>query len=208
MDEDIGQVTIDLKSLLDSKLPNMFLLKYYNDLSERRVWLNEDVTDDSMYELIHYILKFNQEDKDIPIEKRKPIRLFFNSLGGDLDDQTAISQFIELSKTPIYGYGIGVIASAASLIYMSCHKKFILKGAYFIIHQGSAQLKGNYGDISAAMDDYNKVIEEMTEFIIARTKFTSDEVREKIKRDWYVRSTEAVEKGLADKIITDIDLFY
>ena len=58
------------------------------------------------------------------------------------------------------------------------------------------------------MDDYNKVIEEMTEFIIARTKFTSDEVREKIKRDWYVRSTEAVEKGLADKIITDIDLFY
>ncbi|MBQ2176541.1 MAG: ATP-dependent Clp protease proteolytic subunit, partial [Alphaproteobacteria bacterium] len=74
-----------------------------------------------MYEIIHYILRWNREDRNIDDIDRKPIYLMFNSPGGNIDAQAAICSAIELSKTPVIGVAIGMVASAASLIFLSCH---------------------------------------------------------------------------------------
>ena len=130
---------IDLpENLFDIKLPNAYQVKYYQDLVNRTIWINEEITGDLTYELIHYITKWNREDKDIPEEDRKPIKLLFDSPGGELDAQAAICSVIELSKTPIVGIAIGMVASAASYIYLSCHVRMALKSSYFILHKGSA----------------------------------------------------------------------
>jgi len=77
---------IDLpEELFDTKLPNSYNLKYYRDLSNRIIWINEEITGELTHELVHYITKWNRDDKDIPEIDRKPIRLFFDSPGGDLD---------------------------------------------------------------------------------------------------------------------------
>jgi ATP-dependent protease ClpP protease subunit len=77
---------IDLpEELFDTKLPNSYNLKYYRDLGNRIIWINEEINNDLTYELVHYITKWNREDKDIPEVDRKPIRLLFDSPGGDLD---------------------------------------------------------------------------------------------------------------------------
>jgi len=77
---------IDLpEDLFDTKLPNAYQVKYYQDLVNRTIWINEEITGDLTHELIHYITKWNREDKDIPEEDRKPIRLLFDSPGGELD---------------------------------------------------------------------------------------------------------------------------
>lgn len=130
---------IDLpEDLFDAKLPNAYQVKYYQDLVNRTIWINEEITGDLTHELIHYITKWNREDKDIPEEDRKPIRLLFDSPGGELDAQAAICSVIELSKTPVIGIAIGMVASAASYIYLSCHVRMALKSSYFILHKGSA----------------------------------------------------------------------
>lgn len=200
------EFVIDLpEDLFDTKLPNTYSIKYYRDLKNRIIWINDEITGELTYEIIHYITKWNREDKDIPEMERQPIRLMFDSPGGDLDAQAAICSVIELSKTPVIGIAIGLVASAASLIYLSCHMRLALKSSYFILHKGSAALSGDFENIMNSIDDYKKEVEKMVSFIIERSKYTKEEVEEHIKKDWYVRAPQALEKGLVDEIITDIN---
>ena len=193
------------EDLFDTKLPNTYSIKYYRDLKNRIIWINDEITGELTYEIVHYIMKWNREDKDIPEMERKPIRLMFDSPGGDLDAQAAICSVIELSKTSVICIAIGLVASAASLIYLSCHMRLALKSSYFILHKGSAALSGDFENIMNSIDDYKKEVEKMVSFIIERSNYTKEEVEEHIKKDWYVRAPQALEKGLVDEIITDIN---
>ncbi|MBQ2177389.1 MAG: ATP-dependent Clp protease proteolytic subunit, partial [Alphaproteobacteria bacterium] len=154
-----------------------------------------------MYELSHYILKWNAEDKDIPEMDRKPIYLLINCQGGDLDAYASICSMIELSKTPVIGVAMGLVASAASLIYLSCHVRLALKSSYFILHKGSAALSGDFDNIMNSIDDYKREVEKMANHILAHSNYTREEVESHIGRDWYIRAPEALEKGLVDQIV-------
>lgn len=195
------------EDLFDMKLPNSFYLEYYNDLKNRIIWINEEITGDLTHELTHYIIQWNREDRGIPEMDRQPIKLLFDSPGGELDAQAAICSMIELSKTPVIGIAIGMVASAASYIYLSCHVRLALKSSYFILHKGSANLTGDFDNIMNSIDDYKKEIDKLVNFIIEKSTYTKEEVEEHIKKDWYVRAPQAEEKGLVDEIISDINVF-
>ena len=194
------------EDLFNVKLPNSYLLKYYEDLEHRTFWISDEINDDLMYELSHYIIKWNREDKDIPEMDRKPIYLLINCQGGDLDAYASICSMIELSKTPVIGVAMGLVASAASLIYLSCHARFALKSSYFILHKGSAALSGDFDNIMNSIDDYKREVEKMANHILEHSNYTREEVESHIGRDWYIRAPEALEKGLVDQIITDINI--
>ena len=194
------------EDLFNVKLPNSYLLKYYEDLEHRTFWISDEVNDDLMYELSHYIIKWNREDKDIPEMDRKPIYLLINCQGGDLDAYASICSMIELSKTPVIGVAMGLVASAASLIYLSCHARLALKSSYFILHKGSAALSGDFDNIMNSIDDYKREVEKMANHILEHSNYTREEVESHIGRDWYIRAPEALEKGLVDQIITDINV--
>lgn len=203
----MDEILIDLPvNLIDTKLPDSYMLKYYTDLMNRTIWINDEITGDLTHELTHYIIKWNREDKDIPETDRKPIKLLFDSPGGDLSAQAAICSMIKLSKTPIIGIAVGLVASAASYIYMNCHVRFALDSSYFILHKGSANLTGDYENIMSSIDDYKREIDKLVKLVIEKTNYTEEEVREEIKKDWYIRAQEGLEKGLVDEIITDINV--
>lgn len=195
-------------NIIDTRLPDSYMLKYYQALGERTIWVNEEITGDLTNELTHYIIKWNREDKDIPEIDRKPIKLLFDSPGGDLDAQAAICSMIELSKTPIIGVAIGMVASAASLIYLTCHVRLALKSSYFILHKGSATLSGDFENIMNSIDDYKKEVEKMVKVVVNHSRYTPEEVEEHMKKDWYVRAQEALDKGLVDEIISDINVLF
>lgn len=183
------------------------LVRFYRDYENRVIQICEEI-DDSMLSVIDDIIAWNREDKGIEPSKRKPIKLMFNSVGGSLDVQDSICSIIKLSKTPVYGYAISIVASAASLIYMSCHKKFALPTAYFVLHRGSvSNISGNFNDVINMINDYQEQVERMVNNIISNSKYTEEEVKANIEADWYVRANEALEKGIVDEIITDIDAF-
>lgn len=205
--EEIEAINLDgLKEILDMKLPNSYLLKYYRDINHRVLWVNEEVTEDLMYELIHYILLWNREDKDIEDIDRQPIYLMFNSPGGSIDAQAAICSVIELSQTPVIGVAVGMVASAAALIYLSCHCRLALKTSYLILHKGSAALNGNYNDIINSIEDYKKEIDKNTKYIVEHSHMTLEEVESHMGSDWYIRcDPEGVNKGLVDEIVSNIN---
>ena len=112
------------RGLENLQLPDSDLLNYYIDLDKRQFWVDSEIDNYSL-ELVKYILRWNEEDKMLPPEQRKPIRIFFFSPGGDLDVNYALIDTISMSKTPIIGINVGQCASAAAFIYLSCHKRYM-----------------------------------------------------------------------------------
>lgn len=201
----MDKVLVPIPDTANHQLPDPSLLQFYHDLNERIYWVNDEINTFS-YDLVQYILEWNREDKDIPIESRRPIRLIFCSPGGDLDVEEALVSIIKLSKTPVWGIAISCVASAASLIYLSCHKRYALPNAYWILHRGSCTMNGTYEQVMAAMQDYAIQVEKMMDFYCEHTLFTKEEIEENINTDWYVHLDEAIKKGMVDEIVTSLDL--
>lgn len=195
------------KDVANMQLPDPELRNFYVDLDNRTFWLDEEVTP-FLLELVKYIVRWNAEDTCTPVEKRKPIRIFFFSPGGDLDINYALIDTIKMSKTPIIGINIGQCASAAAYIFLSCHKRYMLPHAYFILHQGSGTLSGTFEQICAQMEDYQKQVEELASFVLEHTTYTEEAVAEKIVGEWYIRKDEALENGVVHDIVTDVSMLF
>ena len=192
------------KAIENLALPDPQLANYYNSLEDRSFWIDSEV-DSFLLEVIKYITYWNKQDRKTPIKKRKPIKLFFFSPGGELDVNYAVIDAIKASKTPIYGINVGSCCSAAAYIYLACHKRFMFPHAYFIYHQGSGQLAGTYEQICAQLEDYQKQVEELANYMVENTNYSAEEVCEKIVGEWYIRKEEAVQKGVAHKVIESLE---
>jgi ATP-dependent protease ClpP protease subunit len=114
-----------------------------------------------------------------------------------------------MSKTPVYGIALGYVASGASVIYLSCHKRFALENSVFVLHKGGCSgVSGTYDEVVAFVSDYEKQMEMLMNFYITNTNYTKEEIEDNIQTDWYIRTEEALKRGIVDKLITDIDIFY
>lgn len=54
-----------------------------NNLNDRRIVINQEITDDLLENVCLMILKWNTEDKNLPTDKRKKVFIYVNSDGGD-----------------------------------------------------------------------------------------------------------------------------
>lgn len=72
-------------------------------------------------------------------------------------------------------------------------------------HKGAGQFAGNYDEVVAAILNYQRQIEELGNFVLARTKIPNDVFEEHFSTDWYLSAKEAIELGVADGYITSLD---
>lgn len=189
------------------QLPDPELLSFYKNLEKRIFWLDEEVNEYSL-ELIKYIIKWNEEDKDIEPEARKPIKIFFFSPGGDLEVNNALIDTIQLSLTPVWGINIGRSYSAAAYIFLACHRRYVLPRAQLLLHQGSGTFSGTYQEILPQVMAYQAQIEALAHFVASRTIYTEEEIEENITSDWYITVQEGLEKGVYDEKVNDMTLFF
>lgn len=198
-----------LPSMHDSanwQLADPSLVNFYADINNRVYWLTEEIGECTL-DLVQYITRWNREDRGVPVEERKPIRIIIDCGGGSLSVSETLSNIIKMSKTPVYSIALGFVASGASVVHLSCHKKFALPNSVFVLHKGSCSgVSGTYDEIVSFARDYEKQIEMLMMFYIENTKYTEDEIEENIQTDWYIRMDEAIERGLVDEVITDIDV--
>ncbi|MBQ8806343.1 MAG: ATP-dependent Clp protease proteolytic subunit [Bacteroidaceae bacterium] len=189
-------------------LPDPSLLNYYKDIDRRLYWLVGSV-DASLYELVQHIINCNYEDKDIPVENRKPIRIIVASPGGSLEVEQTLVAIMEASATPVWCIAIGMCASAASMIYLAGHKRFATRNAYWMLHQGGCDnLEGSYQQIMSFMAKYQMDIEEMAEFYKSHTNFPTELIEKNLAEgDWYISIDEALENGICHEVITDLSVF-
>ena len=97
--------------------------------------------------------------------ERKPIKLYINSYGGGIYNMWGLIDIIESSKTPIHTYCTGYAMSAAFMIFISGHKRFVSKHATLLYHQLFAYVDGTYQDILETGEEYDYCQTEMESFL-------------------------------------------
>jgi len=194
------------QNLENMQLPSPELLTYYKNLENRVIWLDTEV-DNMWLEYERHIIEWNREDKGIPVDERKPIKLMFFSYGGQIDINYSFIDLIQNSKTPIWGVNMGQACSAACFIFIACHKRFAMPRSSFLIHQGGVDggFSGTYEQVVAAIMEYQRQMDELGKYLLEYTKITQEMLDERFASEWYLTAQDAVELGVADKIVDDID---
>lgn len=189
------------------KLPDPSLLSYYKDL-ENRVLSIECEIGQELLEFSRMIIKWNEEDKDIPIDERKPIKIRIFSYGGELDACFSFISIMKLSKTPIWTYNMGVAMSAALLILLAGSKRFCLPMSTALIHSGSSGISGTAEQVIEASKNYKTQLNIMKQFILDNTQITPRLYTKNQKIDWYIPDSEQVNLGIVHDIVSDIESLF
>lgn len=174
---------------------------YLKDLQQRKLYLNTDIEQLSVFEIAKHILQYNKEDKDIEPQDRKPILLYITSNGGEVDSGFELIDIIQNSKTPVYTINLGYQYSMGFLIGLSGHKRYATQNAKFLMHDGSNFVYNSGAKAQDQMEFQKKVEERIKRYIITRSNLTSQEYDSKLRVEWYLFADEAKEKGFIDYII-------
>jgi ATP-dependent protease ClpP protease subunit len=129
-----------------------------------------------------------------------PIWLHINSFGGDLFTGLAMSDQLKQVKTPVYSVVEGCCASAATLIAMSCTKRYILPRSFMLIHQLQNVMWGKYEDFKDEMVLMDMMMQQITAFYVTNSKMTEKKIKEALKRDTWYNADQCLENGLVDRI--------
>ena len=179
------------------------------NLNARKLMINCDISDELFESVIMYILLWNKEDKDLPVERRKKIFLYINSDGGEVIFGNSILDIITNSITPIVTVGFAKCASMASYILAAGHERICFPSTVILIHDGQTgyMTSGNKGkDIQKF---YDSLDERALVFMIRHTKMTQEYLESIKDRETYMFALEAKEKGIIDKIVgIDCNLDY
>lgn len=193
-------IEIDVeKALVDGGIVNG--LFYLKDLKQRKLFLTEDVDQMSIGEIVKNILQYNREDYGIPEEERKPIFLYIASNGGELDSGFELIDAIMISKTPVYTINLGYQYSMGFLIGLAGHRRYAMKNAKFLLHDGSNFVYNSGAKVQDQIEFNRKVDERVKQYILTHSQLTAEEYDSKFRVEWYMFSDEAREKGFIDYII-------
>ncbi len=183
-----------------------------DEFSDKRILVfNTEVDEDLLENHVLYILKWNAEDNKagIPVKKRKPIKIYFNSPGGDLFSGAMLMDVIAASKTPIIGVAFSLVGSMAYHIYLSCPDRVAFTNSIFCQHEGDVAISNTTSKVKDIMEFFNDMDERLKQHILDHTTMTPEFIAEKEKNEYYMFAQEAKENGVVHKIIgKDISINY
>ena len=169
--------------------------------NNRILIINQDINDCLVEDCMLHILSWNREDKDIPKEFRKPIKIYFNSQGGDVMISAAMISLIEESVTPIWGINIGLAASAAYQIYLSCHKRISLKNGIFLQHDGSVSVSTSGNKARNVMDFFNSLDDLFKKHVLGRTNMSEEFYDKMYDQEFWFMAEQGKELGVVDAVV-------
>ena len=199
--------------LLDILTSNSGMDEFYSEqmrecLDNRVLVFNRGVDESLVEDFVLYILKWNREDKDIPIEKRKPITLLVHSMGGDVFAGTALVNVLLASDTPTVGVALGIVASAAYDIYLACDKRIAFVNSIFLQHDGGVDISTSSKKMKEIVEFFTRAMAQRDkELILSRTNMEEEFYDNIYGEEFYFYADKAKELGVVHEIIgEDIDV--
>lgn len=178
-------IDIDIeKALLDSGMVDEIF--YLKDLKQRKLFLNTDVEQLSVGEIVKHIMQYNKEDIGIEPDKRTPIILYVSSNGGEVDSGFELIDVIMASKTPVFTVNLGYQYSMGFLIGLAGTKRFAMRNAKFLMHDGSNFVYNSGAKAQDQMEFQRRVEDRIKQYILSRSKITSKEYDSKLRVEWYL----------------------
>ena len=194
-------------SIANMQLPDPDLRDYYRDETDRIFWIDSNI-DDNTLDLVKMIINCNREDKGKNIEDRTPIKVMITSGGGDVQVMLTIIKTMKISKTPVYTICFSSAMSAAAEILAAGHKRYALPGICIMVHSGSCSYGGTMEQAESCKKYVDALTKRATDEFVSNTKIDAKTLKKKGASDWYFNEDEALEKGIIDEIINDLDCLF
>lgn len=196
----------DTQELVGKQLPSIDSVNGWRDLSDRRLFVNEDISDNLLDYVGYWIKQYNyQDDKNnIPYEERVPIKIYINSYGGDLPPTMAVVDLMDMSKTPVWTIGEGNNYSSGGLLLIGGHKRFCYKSSTYLLHSGCTGARGSMTQVFDSIEFQKKYEKRVKDFVCKHTKFTPKEYDKNYRVELYLDSDGMLENGVVDEILDHI----
>ena len=169
---------------------------YEKLLKTRSILLSGEINKDSADRFIKDLLILEAESND-------PVKVFINSPGGDVDAGFAIYDMVRFVSCPVVMIGMGLIASAASLILLAvpAENRVGLPNSSYLIHQPLSEMKGNATDIEIHAMQLEKVKSKINAIIAEATGTALETVAANTDRDHWLDADQALSYGLISRIV-------
>ena len=182
---------------------------YSRLLKDRIVMLNGPVEDNGANVIVAQLLFLESENPD------KDINLYINSPGGAVTAGLAIYDTMQYIKSDVKTIVMGQACSMGSFLAQAGApgKRVVLPESRTMIHRVSSGTPGTSGsvhvqelqfeDAKRHYEESQKVNKRLTELYVKHNTAgkTYEELFETMKFDTFLTAQEAVENGLADKVV-------
>ena len=178
-------------------------------LNERIVFLNGPVDDHSANIIVAQLLHLESQDPD------KDIHFYINSPGGLVTAGLSIYDVMQFVKPAVATYVMGQACSMGSFLAQAgaAGKRFLLPESRTMVHRVSSGTPGTQGsvhvqelqfeDAKRAYEESQRINKRLTELYVKHNTAgkTYEELFETMKFDTFLSAEEAVQYGLADKVV-------
>ena len=174
-----------------------------SNTNDNNIYFYDDVTQKSCLDLNKKINEMNKTLLKYSIDHSVApncIYLHINSFGGDLFAAFSTIDTIKNSKIPIVSIIEGCAASAATIISIVCHKRFMTKNSLMLLHQLSSGCWGKYEELH---DDYvnnTKLMDILKNVYLKNSSIKLDELNNILKRYVWMDSDICQSYNLVDGI--------
>ncbi len=171
---------------------------YSRLLKDNIIFLGRPIDDDVASLIIAQMLFLEAENPE------KDISLYINSPGGSVSSGLAIYDTMQYIKPDVSTYCVGQAASMAAVLFAAgCKgKRTLLPNSRVLIHQPLISgLQGQQTDIEIHAKDMLMMRDRLDEILAYHTGRSKEEIHRDTERDRILSAKEAVEYGLADRVM-------
>jgi len=170
---------------------------YSRLLNERIVFIGQPVDDQIANLAVAQLLHLQAEDPD------KDISMYINSPGGVIYSGLAIYDTMQYVKPDVSTICFGMAMSMGSLLLSggAPGKRLVLPNARVLIHQPSGGFEGQSSDIQIHAQEVLNLRKRVDEIYAHHTGQDLERVHDDMERDRFFTAEQAVEYGLADRVI-------
>jgi ATP-dependent Clp protease protease subunit len=174
----------------------------YTHSADRQLFIEEIVggTGSAVDNMIRF---WNTEDDKagIPIEERKPIKLYIDSPGGSLLDTFTIIDSMSMSKTPVWTICTGTAYSGGFFIFIAGARRIAYPHSSFLFHEGSiTSVSGTANQFANYSNFYKRQLKMLKDITLQYTNITEEKYAEIQNEDFWLSAKEATELGICDEI--------
>jgi ATP-dependent Clp protease, protease subunit len=175
---------------------------YSRLLNERIIFIGQPIDDQIANLAVAQLLHLQSDDPD------KDISMYINSPGGVVYSGLAIYDTMQYVKCDVQTICFGMAMSMGSLLLAggAPGKRLVLPNARVLIHQPSGGFQGQSTDVEIHAREILELRSRVDEIYAKHTGQTVERVHDDMERDRYFTAEEAVEYGLADRIIETHEL--
>jgi ATP-dependent Clp protease protease subunit len=159
-----------------------------------------EVTDENIKPVVEWVLHENYVTK----KKKKELLLMICSSGGDMGAAFALIDVMMSSQTPIKTVGLGTVASAGLLIFISGTRgrRVLTPNTSILSHQFSWFNEGKAHELFATMREFELTQARMVSHYESCTGLSTEEIRRSLlpPQDIWLSAEEALALGICDDI--------